>query len=286
MDFQIANAKKAEPRETKEEGKSSLAEKHPTSATSCSPVFLYKHPSLVPFFWPSVPSSNFTHLQYLSHSDVTSLSEHSSQCRDMSSSDIGITEPVNPLFVLPLPLALPFPIYGAPLTYSDTNKRPNETPSGHPCSMSSTSDNLFVAENNELSPKPNALMKASSCRRSMPAGNAIGTGFTHPVNSGDHHTGHRLEFTLLTPEKLSCIKPVESVGPVRNSQENNISDPYAPSATDNMLETLPKKAEPAACRHKKPENVFAATKARRRRKEVMMLKNVECHHTRTQTANS
>lgn len=280
----MANAKKA-PRETKEEQKSSLAEK-PTSATRSSPVFLYKHPSLVPFIWPSVPSSNFIHLQYLSHSDVTSLSEHSLQRRDMSSSDIGITEPVNPLFVLPLPLAFPFPIYGAPLTYSDTNKRPNGTPSGHQCSMSSTSDNLFVAENNELSPKPNVLMKASSCRRSMPAGNAMGAGFTYPVNSGDHHTGHHLEFTPVMPEKLSCIKPVESVGPVRNSQGDNISDPYAPPATDNMLETLPKKVEPVVCRHKKPDNVFAATKARRRRKEVMMLKNVQYHHTRTPSANS
>lgn len=278
----MANAKKSEPRETKEEPKSSQAEK-----PSSSPVFLYNHPSLVPFFWPSVPSSNFIHLQYLSHSDVTSLSEFSLQHRDMASSDVGITGPGNPLFVLPLPWALPFPIYGTPLTsYSDTKKRQSETPSAHQCSMPSTSDNLFVAENNELSPKPNVLMQASSCRRSTPAGSAIGAGFTYPVNRCDRYTGHHSEVTLLMPEKLSCIKPVESVGPTRNSLEDNICDPYAASDTDNMLETLPKNAEPVICRHKKPENVFAATKARRRRKEVMMLKNVQYHRTRTHSANS
>lgn len=281
MHFLIINVKKAEPREIRDETKSSQAE-IATSATISSPVFLYNQPSLVPFVCPFVPSSNVIHLQHAYHSDIMSSSQFSMQQRDISSS--GITGPGNPLFVLPVPWLLPLPSYSTMVhSYSDTNKRQNETPSTHQCSMSSSSDTLFLEDNHELSSNLNMWMEASNSKRSMSVGSAIGAGFTYPVDSGDQDTGDHPKVTLVVPEKLSSVRPVESIRPIRNSEEDNIYNINAISATKHMSKTLPKNPEPS--RHKKSENVFAATKARRRRKELIKLKNIQCHHLRSHSSN-
>ncbi|XP_042016018.1 basic leucine zipper 10-like isoform X1 [Salvia splendens] len=215
LKLQADNSKKAESQEPK----SSQAEKPIT--TSSLP--LYNHPSLIPFSWPTVLSSNFVHYQYPSHSDPISLSEH----KDISSTNLGPetssvrTGPGNLLIAIPLPWVLPLPSYGPVLcSCSDTEKKTNETHPAHQCSKSSSSDNLFVVENNELSSKSDMLIKDSTCVRS-----AVGD---YPVNSGDHCTELHSGATLLAPEKLSCIRPT------RNSLEDETGDP---SAMENVLET-------------------------------------------------
>lgn len=265
LDFQADTLKKAESQEPK----SSQADKPITT----SQLPLYNHPSLISFSWPTVLSSNFVHYQYPSHSDPISLSEH----RDISSTNLGPesssvrTGPGNLLIAIPLPWVLPLPNYGPVLcSCSDTEKKTNETHPAHQCSKSSSSDNLFVVENNELSSKSDMLIKDSTCVRS-----AVGD---YPVNSGDHCTELHSGATLLAPEKLSCIRPT------RNSFEDETSDPCA---MENVLETLPKKnAELALRHHNKPENLFSALMARRRRKELMMLRSVKFHQARTHSANS
>ncbi|KAL1541373.1 hypothetical protein AAHA92_25604 [Salvia divinorum] len=266
LKLQAANTKKAESQEPK----LSQAEKPVTS----SPLSLYNQPSLIPFPWPTVLSSNFIHYQYPSHSDPISLSEH----RDISSTHLGPETssvrpgPGNMLFAIPLPWVLPLPSYGPVLcSCSDTKKRMNNTHSAHQCSKSSSSDNLFVVENNELSSKSDLPMKDNTCVGSVNR--------DYPVNSGDHCTELHSGATLLTPEKLSCIRPT------RNSLEEETGDPCA---MENVLETLPKKnAELLAIRHhRKPENLFSATMARRRRKELMMLRCVKLRQARIHSANS
>ncbi|XP_042014501.1 uncharacterized protein LOC121762615 isoform X2 [Salvia splendens] len=265
LKLQADNSKKAESQEPKV----SQAEKPFTT----SPLPLYNHPSLFPFSWPTVLSSNFVHYQYPSHSDPISLSEH----RDISSTHLGPetssvrTGPGNLIFAIPLPWVLPLPSYGPVLcSCSDTEKRTNETHSAHQCSKSSSSDNLFVVENNELSSKLDMLIKDSTCVRS-----GIGD---YPVNSGDHCTELHPGATLFTREMLSCIRPT------RNSLEDETGDPCA---METVLETLPNTNAELAIRHqKKSENLFSAVIARRRRKELMMLRSVKFHQARIHSANS
>ncbi|KAI3447481.1 hypothetical protein Pfo_004146 [Paulownia fortunei] len=287
LKLQMANVKKAESGEMQEEPKLSQAE-IASSASTCSPFFLYNQPSLVPSFWPSiVPSSHVFQLQYASPSDVMSSSQFLMRQRDIPSlhlgqeTTLGITGPGNPLFVLPVPCLLPFLSHSATLhSYSGTNKRQKEISSAHQCGMSLSSDTLFVKDNHQLSSNPNMRMEASNSTRSMSVGSVDGAGFTFPADSGDHYKGHNPKVTLLVPETLRSVRSVESIRPTRNSQEDDIYDLNVVSAPEYISQGLLKKnQEPIICGHKK------STKARRRRKELMKLKNNHWHHVRTHIPN-
>ncbi|KAL0336996.1 UNVERIFIED_CONTAM: hypothetical protein Scaly_1974700 [Sesamum calycinum] len=232
----LANIKKAERREMPEATNSSAGE-IPGSATTGAPILLYYQPSLSPFFWPSIfPSSNACHLQCASHSDISSSMHHI----DMPSLHQGqelYTRLGNPLFVLPVPWLLPFLSNSNTIhSHSDTNKRQNETSSTRQCSFSSSSDSLFVKDEHQLISNLNMLMEASSSARAMPVQNVCAAGFTS-----------------LADETCSLT---------------------AVSAPGHASRGLGKKnQEPIICRNEDSENMFAATTARRRRKELMKLKN-------------
>ncbi|KAL0316119.1 UNVERIFIED_CONTAM: hypothetical protein Sradi_5490100 [Sesamum radiatum] len=232
----LANIKKAERREMPEAPNSSAGE-IPGSATTGAPILLYYQPSLSPFFWPSIfPSSNGCHLQCASHSDISSSMHHI----DMPSLHQGqelYTRLGNPLFVLPVPWLLPFLSNSNTIhSHSDTNKRQNETSSTRQCSFSSSSDSLFVKDEHQLISNLNMLMEASSSARAMPVQNVCAAGFTS-----------------LADETCSLT---------------------AVSAPGHTSRGLGKKnQEPIICRNEDSENMFAATTARRRRKELMKLKN-------------
>ncbi|KAL0344775.1 UNVERIFIED_CONTAM: hypothetical protein Sradi_4308800 [Sesamum radiatum] len=241
LQLQLANIKKAERREMQEAPNSSAGEK-PSSATTGAPILLCYQPSLSPFFWPSIfPSSNGCHLQCASHSDVISSSMHGIDMPSLHQGQEVYTRLGNPLFVLPVPWLLPFLSNSYTIhSHSDTNKRQNETSSTRQCSFSSSSDSLFVKDEHQLLSNLNMMMEASSSARAMPVQNVCAAGFT-PLADG------------------TCSLTAVS----------------APGHTSHGL--VKKNQEPIICCNEDSENVFAATTARRRRKELMKLK-----HSRSQ----
>ncbi|KAL0426526.1 UNVERIFIED_CONTAM: hypothetical protein Slati_2827400 [Sesamum latifolium] len=236
LQLQLANIKKAERREM--QAPNSSAGEIPSSATTGAPILLYCQPSLSPFFWPSIfPSSNGCHLQCASHSDVISSSMHRIDMPSLHQGQEVCTRLGNPLFVLPVPWLLPFLSNCNTIhSHSDTNKRQNETSSAHQCSFSSSSDSLFVEDEHQLISNLNMMMEASSSARVMPVLNVCAAGFTSLADETCSLTA------VSAPGHTSH-------GPVKKNQE------------------------PIICCNEDSENVFAATTARKRRKELMKLKN-------------
>ncbi|PIN16827.1 hypothetical protein CDL12_10529 [Handroanthus impetiginosus] len=243
---QIANIKKAEPR--------TQAEIH-NSAINSPPMFLYNKPSLLPFVWPSIlPSSNVLELQYMFSSDVMSSSQFPLQHRDIPSLhqgqeiSLGMTGPGNPLFVLPVPWVLPFLHHSSTLpSHSDTKKKGNEVAPSHKC------------------------------------GCVHGAGLSLLPESGDHYSRCHPKATPVAPETLSYIRPVGRPEPTR---DYDFCDLNAVSASEHIFKSPHKNnQEPTICCHKESENVFASSKARMRRKELMKLKNINFLGVRNRSIN-
>ncbi|XP_011077881.1 uncharacterized protein LOC105161771 isoform X1 [Sesamum indicum] len=237
LKLQLANIKKAEQREMQEAPNPS-AEEIPSSATTGAPILLYYQPSISPFLWPSIfASSNGCHLQCASRSDIISSAMHRIDMPSLNQGQELYTKLGHPLFVLAVPWLLPF-LSGSNTIHShcDTNKRQNETSSTRQCSFSSSSDSLFVKDEHQLISNLNMMMEASSSARAMPVENVCAAGFTSLADE-------------------TC----------------NFTAVSAPGHTSRGL--AKKNQEPIIRRNEDPENVFAATTARRKRKELMKLKN-------------
>ncbi|KAK4432546.1 hypothetical protein Salat_1016800 [Sesamum alatum] len=239
LKLQLANIKKAERKEMQEAPNSSAGE-IPSSAAMGAPILLYYQPSLAPFLWPSIfPSSNGCHLQCTSHSDVISSSMHRIDMPSLRQGQEpwGYTGLGNPLFVLPGPWLLPF-LSNSNTTHSHSNtiKRQNETSSTCQGSFSSSSDSLFIKDEHQLISNLNMRMEASSSARAMPVENVCAAGFTSLADE-------------------TCTLTAVS----------------APGHTSRDL--VKTNQELIMPRNEDSEDVFAATTARRRRKELMKLRN-------------
>ncbi|XP_051149173.1 uncharacterized protein LOC127263917 isoform X1 [Andrographis paniculata] len=158
----------------------------------------------------------------------------------------------SPMFVLPVPCLLPCLGHGSTLhSCSDTNRTPpSKNQSTHQCS---------VALSYQSSSSRNTAADTSNSTKAVSAGSGDQYGKAH------HHRSRRLGTALDL-----------NLRPGRNSAGDGTNDPS--SKMDR---------ERGVCHHKKVEDVVAATNARKRRKELMTLKNVRLphHHPVVTSAN-
>lgn len=152
------------------------------------------------------------------------------------------------IIVLPVPWMLPFL---SPASMFPTSDRQNEASTTYQCSNICSSDTLPREESNQF----------SLHQRTVPVGNVHVAKITLPLDTADQCT------SISPPERLSHAFSQTTTSTV--------------SATDHMAWSLSNKARELHLSPRKPEDVFSASEARRRRKELMRLKNSDCYHVHT-----
>ncbi|XP_011094388.1 uncharacterized protein LOC105174095 isoform X2 [Sesamum indicum] len=275
---QLAKIKQAEPGEKQEEPKISLPEKSCPATTSTS-TFFHNQPSVVPFFWPSIlPSSDLVQFHCASGSNIMSSQQFAIPHRDMpcphqgqeNSTGLNSGQGTTPFIVLPVPWLLPC------LTHSSmlhSNSCINDKQNTQPRSSSACSETRLHEDKNQSSSSYNARAEAHN---STKAGSAHGAGFNMPRDGGVQCTACHPRGAVSVPELFSSVRAQEGHRPSRTSWVENTAGVDV-SATHG---TRQKNQEPTIGLHKKPENMFVATEARRR-KELMRLRNINCHHVQT-----
>ncbi|KAL0374915.1 UNVERIFIED_CONTAM: hypothetical protein Sradi_3407200 [Sesamum radiatum] len=275
---QLAKIKQAEPGEKQEEPKTSLPEKS-CPATTSNPTFFHSQPSVVPFFWPSIlPTSDLVQFHCASGSNIMGSQQFTIPHRDIPCPHQGQENATGlnsrqgtPFIVLPVPWLLPCLNHSSMLHPSSCL---NDKQNTQPRSSSSCSEAWLHEDKNQSSSIHNARAEA---RNSTKAGSARGAGFNMPTDGGGQCTARHPRGAVSVPELFSSVRPQEGHKPTRTSRVENTSRVDV-SATSG---TRQKNQEPIIGLHKKPENMFAATEARRRRKELMRLRNINCHHVQT-----
>ncbi|KAL0410077.1 UNVERIFIED_CONTAM: hypothetical protein Slati_3597400 [Sesamum latifolium] len=255
---QLAKIKQAESGEKQEEPKASLPEKSCPAATS-TPTFFHNQPPVVPFFWPSIlPSSDLVQFHCASGSNIMSSQQFAIPHRDIPCPHQGQENSTGlnsrqgtPFIVLPVPWLLPCLNHSSML---HPNCCINDKQNTQPRSSSSCSETRLHEDKNQSS---SSYKPRAEARNSTKAGSAHGAGFNMPTDGGGQCTACHPRGAVSVPELFSSVRPQESHG------------------------TRQKNREPIIGLHKKPENMFAATEARRRRKELMRLRNINCHHVQT-----
>ncbi|KAH6825375.1 hypothetical protein C2S53_018727 [Perilla frutescens var. hirtella] len=237
---QLAEAKKVAAGETEEEPNSPEAEKF-SSANASAPIFLHNQPSMVPCFWPPIIPS----------------SEHS----------MGNAGPGAPLFVVPIPWLLPL------LTHSGTNS--------HYCGKCLCSEARPSEDSNHLPSNQNMRAEAEGYNhmQNVCADDHIDRrgGMTLPLDRGVQCSVRQPPGAIVVPGLFTPVRPRESLEPPRSCQEDDTTDIRLVSAIENMRHGLLRtNQETIICSPKKAEDVYVATEARRRRKELMKLKNIHC----------
>lgn len=238
---QLAEAKKVAAGETEEERNSSEAEKF-CSATASAQVFLHNQPSIVPCFWPPIiPSSDVFPFQCASHPHQFLMPPGDIPCLHQGQEhSMGNPRPGAPLLVVPVPWLLPLHT--------------------HHCGKCSCSDN-----SNHMPSSQNMSAEAYNHMHTMCAdsdGRAGASGAQCSVRQ-----------PIVVPGLFTPVRPRETVEPPRSCQVDDIADLRLVSALESMRHGLLRtNQEPI----KKAEDVFVATEARRRRKELMKLKNIHC----------
>lgn len=258
MHFQLAGVKKvvAGVGETEEERNSPEAERS-GSATASTRVFLHNQPSMVPCFWPSIiPSSDVFPFQCASHPHNTSSSQFLMKPGDIQEYSIGNP----PLFVVPVPWLLPL------LTHSSSGGT-----HGHHCGKCSCSSEANPSDDNSRHIQ-NTRAEAYNHMETMGA-DSDGRGGTSGVQSSVRQPPS----TIVVPGLFSPVRPRETVERPRSWQVDDSADLRLVSALESMRHGLLRtNQEPIVCSPKKAEDMFVATEARKRRKELMKLKNIHC----------
>ncbi|KAL0338606.1 UNVERIFIED_CONTAM: hypothetical protein Sangu_1382700 [Sesamum angustifolium] len=275
---QLSKIKQAKPGKNQEEPKTSLSEKS-CPATTSTPTIFHNQPSVVPFYWPSIlPSSDLVHFHCASGSNIMSSQQFAVPHRDMpcphqgQENSMGLnSRQGTPFIVLPVPWLLPCLTHSSMLL---SNSCINDKQNTQPRSSSSCSETRLHEDKNQLSSNYNARAEA---RNSTKAGSAHGAGFNMPTDGGGQYIACHPRGVVSVPELFSSVRPQEGHRPTRTSGAESASGDDV-SATHG---TRQKNQEPIIGLHKKPEDMFAATEARRRRKELMRLRNINCHHVQT-----
>ncbi|KAL3839791.1 hypothetical protein ACJIZ3_024382 [Penstemon smallii] len=111
------------------------------------------------------------------------------------------------------------------------------------------------------------IQNETSSSRTMSMGSIDGARLSAPHDSGAHYTAHHNHpggTSVFVPQPQSNAGPVESIRPAGNSSINYTTH-----------------EEPVIHLHKSSEDAVVEAEARRRRKELMKLKNIHGHHAHT-----
>lgn len=243
--------------ETEEERNSPEAERF-DSAIASTPVFVHNQPSIVPCFWPSIlPPSDVFPFQCASHPHNTSSSQFLMPPGDIPSLHQGQDYSMGnqPLFVVPVPWLLPL------LTHSSSGGT-----HAHHCGKCSCSSKANPSDDNMPSSQAYNHMETTGA-------DSDGRGGT----SGDQCSVRHTPSTMVVPGLFSPVRRRETVEHPRSWQVDDSADLRLVSALESMRNGLLRtNQEPIICSPKKAEDVFVATEARKRRKQLMKLKNIHC----------
>lgn len=214
----------------------------PCSAAMNPAVFLHNQPPMVPCFWPSIlPSTEGFQFQYAAGSNPMCSSHFPMVCSlqgQENPADMDRRGAPGPAPLYVVAVPCLLPFLGQSIA-PNFNTGADEALNAHP----------LHADNNQLPSSSNRDMNAEASNR----GRAC-------------HDG--------APAKFTSGRPLESLRTSRNTNPNVSSAPKGTFRHNLLL----KNQEPVANTPKKAEDAYAATVARRRRKELMRLKNIHCEY--------
>lgn len=270
---QLAEAKKLAAGETEEEPNSSDAEKF-SCTTASAPIFLHNQPPIVPCFWPHIlPSSDVFPFQCASHTHNMSLSQFPMPPGDIpcvrqgqgQEHSMGNARPGAPLFVVPIPWLLPL------LAHSSTNTT-------HYCGKCSCSEARLSEDSSPLPSNQNMRAEGYNHMQTMCADSDGRDGTTLPPDSSVQCSIRQPPGAIVVPGLFTPVRPREALEPPWSCQvDDTTTDLRLVSALESMRHGLLRtNQETSICSSTKAEDVYVATEARRRRKELMKLKNIHC----------
>uniref|UniRef100_A0A2N9IE48 BZIP domain-containing protein n=1 Tax=Fagus sylvatica TaxID=28930 RepID=A0A2N9IE48_FAGSY len=279
----MAKAIKVKVEETPGEHKSANVAASTSSSTNC-PLFLYNRPPFMPVFWPSIiPSSNPVQSQPGRQSAIVIPSNVAmpATCRpDISQEQdnhIDVNGPRTPYYVLPCPWFFPLPDQGNGLQPHPSivmENKHDETSDNNQHSASSSPNTVAHVENHHCSLPIKVKKEATVSTEDRPANDLNETPVGCPLDGGGQHTGaHSMEM-LFAPAPQDCVRPACTI-----KHENRLQSDYTPSENPStschIVSALPEnKQESAIYPNKKLMDAVAAAEARKRRKELTKLKNL------------
>lgn len=155
---------------------------------------------------------------------------------------------------------------------SGLEEKQKESSSSHHYTASTSSKQKL---NSELSVPLKASTEVLGSGGSKFAEGPLQVGFSLPPNGDGEAEATHWQRMLIMPAPLNCVRPVASIGPFtalhQNDNPNGVPIPCTDEDTSETIsdESQEKKVRPA----KKGIDVLAAAEARKRRKELMKLKN-------------
>lgn len=276
LKLQIANKRHVVSKERQE--LNTLGSELFNSATKRTPTLLYNQP-LVPFLLPSVIPCPHVQHPYVPHPEVLSSSQLPIEHKDLPTShqgqemSLGNTGLGNTLFVLPVPWLLPLHTYSNALNSKSDPRESKGTPS-HQGGTSAPLNVLFVNGNHQSSSNPSMKMETSNFSRPMPMFGPRGAECTFPLDCSHHLTMCHLKHALLAAETSGRVRSVERPGPTGSPQAHDINNLNNISAPEHILRTLVKKQHGTLfCHLRKSEKTSAGLQARRRRRELIRMRN-------------
>ncbi|XP_073016930.1 uncharacterized protein [Primulina eburnea] len=161
---EMAKRKMAEAGERREDqSNSARAEISTAASVTTPPLIVYNHPSFVPFFWPPVvPSSDSFSSQFIPNPDGT-MPTWEKPCSDQGQKGTGgiNNKPGTPLFMLPVPLLLPFLTQvGTPESHPRVKRKNIEASHIHQCGTCSSSIAHIQEDDHQLSSNRNVRVDA------------------------------------------------------------------------------------------------------------------------------
>lgn len=282
---QMTKMLKVEAEETQEETHAEIA----ACPSTKSPFLICNQPAFFPFVWPSmVQPTNSVQLQCGPQGGIVFPSPIPMPANPkLDPSSYGEGNPIiangsgSPLYVLPCPWLFPLPQHSFEhqLQSFDLNDKPHETPHSNQYSPCSSAETVVHMENYHLLPikvKAEASMSEEAILANCLHDNSLG----HSPDGVGQHIGSRPRGNVLMPIPLRCVRPDISVEHEKSSQLENTREvkTHSTAASDMASSLLEKSQEPVT--GKRMEDVTAAAKARKRRKELTKLKSLNCRQFR------
>lgn len=259
---QMSRIEKAEAEETDGASRSKPVEISTTSPTPApnptptpAPTSLFNQPPILPFFWPSIVQPfNLLQCSTQNISDIASVVPSPIAGEFNSINRQQISNPGNPLYLLPLPCLIPFYPQSNPfLPWASTvTEKHAETSSANQCSTS-----YMNMENNQAATTQETETEAF-------------LGFPPDSCASDRRR-------QLSREMIPTTGPSGYID-THHQQEDDAPDTNALSCTAGHRGDTSEKTseEPITCSSEKTADaIAAATEARKRRKELLHLKG---HH--------
>lgn len=289
LKVQMAKVIKAEVEEKPGENMSACVQMQiPPSSPSNSPLFLFNRPPFTPVFWPSIiQSSNSIQLQHVSQNPMAIPSNIPLPANGTADSSHEQENPLTnngtrtPLYVFPCPWFIPHFDNGNGLQPQSSlclNNKQEETSFNNQYSASSSSRTVAQLDNHHCSFPIRLKAEASGSMEARLSNDLNETPAQFPLDGADQHTGpypkeNGPKEIFLTPASVNHERVASSI-----KHENAFESDYTATTEKSihMFSALPEKNnEPIIYPNRKLADAIAAAEARKRRKKLTKLKNLQ-----------